>query len=116
MPQESCSSPCTSNPGTRDPAYCAPEILEEGKTSQPKDVWSFGCILIDILQWSLFHTRSVQACENGVSRRPVPRIFGFWYKGPDSNEVLLNPLVQECLAHLRDKTKEDIVFSGVYIL
>jgi hypothetical protein len=117
MPQESCSSPCTSNPGTRDPAYCASEVLEEGKTSRPKDVWPFGCILIDILQWVLVvlipHQISSSLRER---RRPILRIFGFWYKDPDSIKVLLNPLVWECLAHLRDKTKEDTVFSGVYIL
>ena len=75
------------------------------------------CGPLDILQWVLVvlipHQISSSLRER---RRPILRIFGSRYKDPDSIKVLLNPLVKECLAHLRGKTKEDTVFSGVYIL
>ena len=120
IPQESCSSPCTSNPGTGDPAYCAPEILEEGRTSRPKDVWSFGCILIDILQWVFGGPYSTpdqfKLARMEFREGQYQGYSAFWFKDSDSNEVLLKPPVEECLVHLRDEIKEDIVFSGVYIL
>ncbi|OCL10101.1 kinase-like protein [Glonium stellatum] len=120
IPQESCSSPCTSNPGTGDPAYCAPEILEEGKTSRPKDVWSFGCILIDILQWVFagpyFTPDQFRLARMEFREGQYQGYSAFWYKDPKANKVLLKPPVEECLAHLRLKTRENIVFSGIYTL
>lgn len=40
-------------PSTGDPVYSAPEYVVEGRVSQPKDVWSLGCIFFEALIWAL---------------------------------------------------------------
>ncbi|KAI9701499.1 MAG: hypothetical protein M1836_001555 [Candelina mexicana] len=38
---------------TGDPIYGAPEYLVDGKVSRPKDLWSLGCIFLEVLVWAL---------------------------------------------------------------
>lgn len=40
-------------PSTGDPVYSAPEYVVEGRVSRPKDVWSLGCIFLEVLVWVL---------------------------------------------------------------
>lgn len=38
---------------TGDPIYSAPEYVVEGRVSRPKDIWSLGCIFLEVLIWAL---------------------------------------------------------------
>jgi serine/threonine protein kinase len=38
---------------TGDPVYSAPEYVVDGRVSYPKDIWSLGCIYLEILVWAL---------------------------------------------------------------
>ena len=38
---------------TGDPIYSAPEYMVEGRVSRPKDIWSLGCLLLEVLIWAL---------------------------------------------------------------
>ena len=44
---------------TGDPIYSAPEYVVEGKVSRPKDIWSLGCIFLEVLIWALDHSNDV---------------------------------------------------------
>jgi len=38
---------------TGDPIYSALEYVVEGRVSRPKDIWSLGCIFLEVLIWAL---------------------------------------------------------------
>lgn len=44
----SLSAPTTSGPGARDPRYCAPEVEEWDKRNESADVFSLGCVYLEM--------------------------------------------------------------------
>ncbi|KAL8792443.1 MAG: hypothetical protein Q9195_004976 [Heterodermia aff. obscurata] len=71
-----------SNPSTGDPNYSAPEFAVDGRTSCPKDVWSMGCVFLEVLLWALGLAKNPD--EFKYDRMVVPDVSSdrdamFWY-------------------------------------
>ena len=54
---------------TGDPIYSAPEFVVEGRVSRPKDIWSLGCIFLEMLLW--LHSSSNGVIEEFQRARAV---------------------------------------------
>lgn len=44
--------------------YEPPEFTKDGKTSRPYDLWSLGCVFLELLVWAVFGSTSVETFEN----------------------------------------------------
>ena len=49
------SRPTTSGPGARDPRYCAPEVFEWESRNESADIWSLGCVFLEMQSVLLGH-------------------------------------------------------------
>ena len=67
------------------PTYEAPEAVSEGVTSRPYDIWSMGCVFLELLVWALLGYGSVENFASNRhgrrfpnSNRDVVRDDSFW--------------------------------------
>lgn len=90
-------------PSTGDPIYSAPEFVSEGKVSLPKDIWSLGCIFLEVLLWVLdpssdpikdFYNERRLALKIREDHEPT-----YWYE-VRAGLVDLNPAVARRLDYL----------------
>jgi serine/threonine protein kinase len=93
----------THNLGDGDEAYEAPDRTIEGRTSRPYDMWSLGCVFLEIIS-CLFQTEKSDLDDFASARRKTPDItrhssLAFWYLDSDC-KVRLKPAVVDKLAHL----------------
>ena len=75
--------------------YEPPEALKEGKTSRPYDIWSLGCVFLELLGWAVWGHGSV---EEFARRRVARRLPGsktniiqddcFWQMAEDGTITL----------------------------
>ena len=85
-------SPLTATPaGTQ--TYEPPEILSMGKISRPYDVWSLGCVFLEMLIWALCNFDTVQAFRNDRNgpREPTKEFSkddSFWQQTSNGTMVL----------------------------
>ncbi|KAF2692085.1 kinase-like protein [Lentithecium fluviatile CBS 122367] len=95
------------------PIYRAPES-SEGATSRPYDMWSLGCVYLEILVWfiegyqallSFRASRKCQAYPHG------PTDEGFYYETESGINILREPVVDkiECLSRRCEGGLKDIV-------
>ena len=77
--------------------YEPPEAKSEGATSRPYDLWSLGCIFLELLTWAVCDFQSVERfASNRVDRRfpdsHVDMIFddGFWQMTGDGHVIIRN--------------------------
>lgn len=88
--------------------YHAPDLEREGSVGKPQDVWSLGCILLELVVWAF--GRDVKAFSQ--ERRELPnkvngavRTAGFWCEqpGPNGSRAFgLKPCVNKMIARLRE--------------
>lgn len=52
--------------------YEPPEAAKEGATSRPYDVWSMGCVFLELLIWAVFDYRSVKTFASDREERRFP--------------------------------------------
>jgi serine/threonine protein kinase len=88
----------TKNPYPGDPVYGAPDVLLEGKNSRPYDMWSMGCILLELITWMVgIEGNDVQTFEKMRLRTPAnahgDHDTAFWYQ-ENPREVHLKPVVR----------------------
>ena len=112
------SSPCTSNPGTGDPAYSPPELLTKGTSSRPKDIWSFGCILLEILLWALDIEPFSDLDWFKQERRKTPTgsdqgLSAFWYQDPATKTIVFKEPVVKSIEELRGCCEKDDIFGSL---
>ncbi|OQV10667.1 Protein kinase domain-containing protein [Cladophialophora immunda] len=88
------------------PAYGAPDALLEGRASRPYDLWSMGCIFLELLTWIV--GLEEEGVENFAKRRreDSPPFRGdfrlsFWDQDQSRN-VYLKPSVERQLRLLKD--------------
>ena len=88
--------------------YEPPEAKTEGVTSRPYDLWSLGCVFLELLTWAVFDHQSVKnfADERLARRCPdsqTDRLIddGFWQIGKDGDVTLRAP-VHTCIRRLRE--------------
>lgn len=80
------------------PNYRAPEATETGKTSRPYDLWSLGCVYLELLVWyldgyeALNDFRTKRECQVTPGGREDE---GFYYMPPGDGKFRLRELVVE---------------------
>lgn len=89
--------------------YEPPEHTKEGATSRPYDVWSMGCIFLELLLWAVFGYAAVMNFSNNRDGRRFPdsptddgEDDAFWQMDEACN-ITLRESVQSCINHLRSE-------------
>lgn len=104
--------------GQGDVTYGAPDFVLEGRTSRPYDLWSLGCIFLEILIWLLGSPHSsldefhAQLFENPESFSRLVKDSAFWYVS-QKGKVHLKPTVVEELGFLGNYCHERTVFAAL---
>src|ERR1700761_3045241 len=93
-------SPFTQNLSPGDAAYGAPDAYIEGKTSRPYDLWSMGCIFLELLTWIVgLEERNVSTFANlRMEEAPNPQgnqDQAFWYLSESGNVQLKECVTQQ---------------------
>lgn len=52
--------------------YEPPEAKSEGATSRPSDIWSLGCVFLELLIWTVFDFEAVERLGNERNGRALP--------------------------------------------
>lgn len=95
----------TRNPYPGDPVYGAPDVLIDGRNSRPYDIWSMGCILLELLTWMAgvegydvksFEKKRLETLANAHGDQDT----AFWYQDI-SGEIRLKPAVVDQLKMLK---------------
>ena len=97
---------------TRSPTgtltYEPPEAKMEGRTSRPYDLWSLGCVFLELLIWAASGYQAVTDFENDRLARRCPNSptdftedDGFWQMDEDGSVTLRTP-VHTCIQRLRE--------------
>ncbi|KAL8626419.1 hypothetical protein Q9189_007890 [Teloschistes chrysophthalmus] len=88
--------------------YEPPEFAKEGKTSRPYDMWSMGCVFLELLVWVIFDYRFVKAFANDRGGRRFPDSQteftdddAFWQMDQSGNISLRNAVTDQ-ITNLRD--------------
>lgn len=96
-----------SKPGT--PTYRAPEILENA-SSRPYDMWSLGCVYLELLVWYLEGYKALEmfreSREGSVSPHGVVDE-GFYHKDSNGETQLREPVLRK-IEELRRKCSGDL--------
>ncbi|KAK6379918.1 hypothetical protein LTS17_005992 [Exophiala oligosperma] len=88
-----------------DPVYGAPDVLIDGRNSRPYDIWSMGCILLELLTWMVgeegydvrsFEMKRLETLANAYGNQDT----AFWYQDI-SGEIRLKPAVVDQLKMLK---------------
>ncbi|KAF1928584.1 kinase-like protein [Didymella exigua CBS 183.55] len=80
------------------PNYRAPEATGTGKTSRPYDLWSLGCVFLELLVWYLDGYTALREFRDKRECRVTPggrEDEGFYYKAKESDKFKLRDLVME---------------------
>ena len=91
--------------------YEPPEVLYEGKTSRPYDVWSLGCVFLELLVWALWNSQAVKDFGNErLDRRDLCsasnlRDDAFWQRLEGGN-VVLRQSVKNWISKLEDTLRQ----------
>ena len=99
--------------------YEPPEAQSEGATSRPYDLWSLGCIFLELLTWAVYDFQSVeQFASNRVDRRfpdsHVNMIFddGFWQMTRDGQVIIRNSVstwIQDLRCRIRQQPLTEVL-------
>ena len=95
---------------TGTPTYEPPELIIEGGTSRPYDVWSLGCVFLELLVWALVDSEAVEKFKDErIDQRDLSEKYGrkddaFWQKSK-SRDIVLRKAVLECISNLEGRVK-----------
>ena len=88
--------------------YESPEANRAGGTSRPYDMWSLGCVFLEILIWAVFGFQSVEDFRDKRHDRRFPESprwrtedDAFWQELPNGDIILRKP-VEEQVQSLRE--------------
>ena len=88
--------------------YEPPEAMKEGKTSRPYDVWSMGCVFLEMLIWAVYDYDSVTSFGDSRDGKRFPDHYltddAFWHMDNDRN-IKRRPSVDEWLEKLNEELK-----------
>jgi serine/threonine protein kinase len=99
--------------------YEPPEVLYEGKTSRPYDVWSLGCVFLELLVWALWDFQAVKAFGNErIDRRDLCsastlRDDAFWQRLEGGN-VVLRQSVKNWISKLEDTLQQQEALMAAF--
>ena len=103
------------------PTYEPPEAHGNGARSRPYDIWSLGCVFLELLVWAHFGYQEVKKFREGRSGRRAPNSTklvleddAFWQMR-NNGDPYLRPVVDNMLKHLREKVRQQEAqpFQGV---
>lgn len=92
------------------PTYEPPDVAKEGVTSRPYDVWSMGCVFLELLVWATFGWSAVKNFERERVDRRFPgtqidryaKDDGFWQITGDE-KASLRQSVKDWIMKLQDE-------------
>ena len=79
-----------------DRAYTAPEVELSNKTSGASDIWSFGCVLLEVVIWLSAGTEVLKRSKQAISEEDPEHSHGLWVQA-GSAKVTLKPTVKRLL-------------------
>lgn len=101
---------------TGDPVYSAPEYVVDGRVSRPKDIWSLGCIFLEVLVWVLTPetgaVRRFEKARNEFSNDNADNAPAYWCQDSEG-KLCLNPVVVKELEALEVWAKEEKFYQPV---
>ena len=101
-----------------DPEYSAPDVVLQGWSSRPYDIWSLGCIYLEILVWvfGVGPNELIQFQQDRLvqSETQGNQSTAFWYQGRQACK--LKPKVKEKMEELREKCTQRGVFRDLFRL
>jgi Protein kinase domain len=96
-----------------DPVYRAPDQEIDGVTSRPYDIWSLGCVFLEVLVW-IFHLGGDESVDNfEVERLQSASQFqscAFWHRN-DKGRIVLKSSVVKHLQQLRTCGENHTIFK-----
>ena len=102
-----------------DPEYSAPDLALQGWSSRPYDIWSMGCIYLQVLLWTFGyggqHLRDFQVRRLTTSESQSNQSTAFWYRDRNS-KAKLKPAVVNKLKDLKACCQNRGVFYDLYSL
>jgi Protein kinase domain len=100
-----------------DPAYRAPDYELDGVTSRPYDIWSLGCVFLEVLVWTfdlrgneLVSTFASERLHASGSRDMVGQSSAFWHRNQKDKIVLKSSVIKH-LQQLRTHGEKQIIFK-----
>ena len=85
-----------------DPVYSAPDYTLDRKTSRPYDIWSLGCVFLEILLWTCgLSDCDLQVFEFDRLKSHYSRSTKFWHQDDRGKIILKEPVVHR-LKQLQD--------------
>ncbi|KAF3034086.1 hypothetical protein E8E12_005727 [Didymella heteroderae] len=88
------------------PVYRAPEAITEGRTSRPYDLFSLGCVFLELLVWFLDGYDALKAFRDQRECLLSPNTYedeGFYYKTTDDEEFRLRDAVAKKIEDVRSR-------------
>lgn len=88
------------------PNYRAPEATETGKTSRPYDLWSLGCVYLELLVWYLDGYAALNEFRDRRECQVIPggrEDEGFYYMPKEGDKFRLRDLVTEKISSVSNR-------------
>ncbi|KAK0736641.1 kinase-like domain-containing protein [Apiosordaria backusii] len=111
---------------TGDPVYSAPEFAVDGRVSSPKDIWSMGAVLLEVLVWargtSIAEVQRFEAARLEFREETMENAALYWCQSPAGGLPYLNPAVETELdkialrsTHVRSRHSFFWLLQGLYV-
>ena len=102
-------------PPNADLGYGAPEVVNGAPTSRSSDIWSLGCIYLDLLLWFFGHQDNIEAFrKQRVDPTEQVKSASYWRNIPNGNisndKTVLKSVVVDRVAWLRERAQSKRVF------
>lgn len=80
------------------PFYEPPEVFRNPKEARSRqyDIWSMGCVILEILVWLLYGTDALEEFINSMNQT-FSNSSPYWALDEQSNEVKVHPYVEACM-------------------
>jgi len=79
-----------------DRAYTAPEVESSNKISGASDIWSFGCVILEVLIWLSAGTEVLGCSGDAIVEEDLEYSHGLWVQA-GSAKVTLKPTLKRLL-------------------
>ncbi|KAG8530715.1 uncharacterized protein KY384_004072 [Bacidia gigantensis] len=98
---------------SRPPAYEPPEIMLEEGVSRPYDVWSLGCVFLEVLIWAVWDFEHVKKFRDSrLAKRDGSKSVliddGFWQNTVRDKIILRSSVIQHIEALDRNLQKNEV--------
>ncbi|KAI4170333.1 MAG: hypothetical protein LQ343_005086 [Gyalolechia ehrenbergii] len=99
------------------PTYEPPEQETEGSTSRPYDIWSMGCVFLELLVWALFDYDAVKKFSSQRLANCAPldsmKCDAFWLVEKEGHAVKRRAVTDQVATLQAEIQKKHVPFDGV---